>query len=315
MAKIPLIDPTLEAMYKAVEDESASHPSYRRTLGMGNEQECNRRSAYSFRNAKTERFDYASLFRFDDGNTIEDVTIARLKLVPGLEVLDRHPETHRQFTFKDIDGHSKGKMDGIIRGLIQAPVKWHVLEVKGVSEKKLAEFRSIKNKVGEKSALKEWNIVYYKQAQKYMHFSELDRHYCVIGSAGARSYESCRTEYDAAFAIRHIETSRRIIMDNALPDRISKDPQFYLCKQCPFNGICHGAEIPQRDCRNCIHSTPIENGDWFCDRWHKKLDNFEACGAHKFIPDFVPGTPICADDFSITYRMKNGAIFKDGETE
>jgi hypothetical protein len=314
MAKIPLIDPTLEAMYKAIEAEAEAQPSWSRTLGMGNEQECNRRNAYSFRNAKRERFGYDALFRFDDGHNIEDMTIARLKQIPGVTVLDRDPDTFRQFTFKDIDGHSKGKMDGVIHGLYQAPTKWHVLEIKGVSDKKLGEFRAIKNKVGEKNALKEWNIVYYKQAQKYMNYSDLDRHYCVIGSAGGRNYESCRTEYDAAFAIRHIETARRIITDNALPDRISSDPQFYLCKQCTFSGICHGSELPTRDCRNCIHSSPVENGQWFCDRWMKKLENFESCPAHKFIPDFVAGTPIAADDFSVTYRMKNGGIFKDGET-
>lgn len=313
MAKIPLQDPTLLAMYKAVEDESVSHPSYRRTLGMGNEQECNRRSAYSFRNAKTERFDYASLFRFDDGNTIEDVTIARLKLVPGLEVVDRDPITYKQFVFKDVEGHLKGKVDGFITGLLQAPKKKHILEIKGVSDKKLSEFRSIKNSVGEKSALQKWNIVYYKQAQFYMHYANINRHYTVIGSAGARAYDSCRTEYDQSFAIRHIETSRRIIMDNSLPDRISKDPAFYLCKMCPAAAICHGGELPNRDCRTCIHSQPIENGSWHCDRWNKKLEGFEACPTHKYIPDYINGTVIAADDFSISYRLKNGGLFKDGE--
>lgn len=45
----------------------------------------------------------------------------------------------------------------------------------------------------------------------------------------------------------------------------------------------------------------------------KVLDGFEACPTHKFIPDFIAGKPIAADDFSVTYRMNDGSIFKDGE--
>ena len=67
-------------------------------------------------------------------------------------------------------------------------------EVRG-PEKKVAQYT-------EKAALKEWDFQFYVQAQLYMHFFDLTRHYLVCASPGGRDMTSCRTEYNKAFA-RH----------------------------------------------------------------------------------------------------------------
>lgn len=310
-------DPTLDAADRALEAEAAASPYRTRTIAMGQVGgSCQRRAWYNFRWAFRERFNAITLKRFADGHTSEDVIIARLKKVEGIELVDKDPVTGKQFTYIDCDGHAKGKCDGKITGILQAPKKLHVFEAKAVAEKKLAEFRKIKAEVGEKQTLKKWNEEYYGQAQLYMHYEETDRHYCVVASPGVRDWDSCRTEYDPAYALKLKARMVRILRSEYPLDKVSEKPDWFECRMCPMRGICHEGEMPDRNCRTCLHSTPIENGQWQCERWGKTLTPEEqaiGCPAHKLLPPLVPGDIIMATDTAVHYRMGDGSEWIDGE--
>lgn len=321
MADLKLLlqnDPTLEAADRAL-IEAESKKERRQYLGMSQVGDsCKRKTWYSFRWVLRELFDAATIKRFHDGHSSETVQSDRLRMVPGITLETLHPITREQFRYVDHDGHFSGHCDGKITGILQAPKKLHIWEAKSTSEKKLAEFRKIKADLGEKATLKKWNPVYYGQAQLYMHYEGTDRHYLTVSSPGVRDWDSCRTEYDHAAALKLKADAARIIKSDEPLDKISEDKSWFECRYCPYSGICHNDEMPDRSCRVCAHSTPIENGGWHCDRHGKTLTPQEqeaGCVVHKFLPSLVPGVIKSASDNppGITYTMKDGSEWYDGE--
>lgn len=240
MVKIPEYeDPTISALKRAVFDGQFKEKK-RDYLGaslIGNE--CARQVWYSFNHYPREPYSAETLMKFEDGHRTEDLTAHRLRQVAGLE-LWTHDENGNQFGFSMFDGKFKGHCDGVVRGLHQAPKSLHVWECKASGEKKWKEFKAAKQKHGEKGALKAWNNNYYVQAQLYMHFLKIDRHYLTLAYAGGRDYESCRTEYDKAIALAAIDRAEKIIAAQHGPPRLSEKPDYFVCKWCDYKEICHG---------------------------------------------------------------------------
>jgi hypothetical protein len=316
IAPIIAEDPTLKAADRALE-ELAAKERQREYLGMSEVGgSCSRKLWYGFRKAARERFDAATLKRFEDGHRTEDLIIRRLRLLDGITLLDRQADGN-QIGYKDLNGHFSGHLDGDIVGILQAPVTPHVLEVKCVSEKKFNELKKAVAELGEKNALRKWNPVYYTQGMLYCHYHQRSRHYLVVATPGGRDWMGVRSNYDAAHALGAIAKANRIISSQEPPDKLSNDPSYFECRYCYYSGICHRDDMPDRGCRTCLHSTAIENGAWHCARWGKTLtfdEQLAGCQAHKFLPGIVPGEAIAADEKSVTYKLKNGAVWRDGET-
>lgn len=314
MVALPdLVDPTLAAADAALMDAQVRRA--RPYLGMSAlGSECARQLWYGFRWTNQNAFDAPTLKRFADGHATEAVAVARLQAVPGLELHDVDDDG-RQFGFEDLGGHLKGHMDGVALGLIQAPTTWHVVEIKATAEKKLAELRKAVRDVGEKHALKAWNPTYYAQAVLYMHYAQLDRHYLVACTPGARDWFSVRTEADPIEAVRLIERAKSIIATDSPPARIG-GPDFYLCRWCDRSAICHEGAPVDRNCRTCLHATAELEGGWSCARWPGLEPDAElqatGCPHHLFLPGLVPGEQIDATQDSVTYRMPDGSTWVDG---
>lgn len=191
-----------------------------------------------------------------------------------------------------------------------APKTWHIYEGKELSQDKLHSLQTDKSFFGDKNALENWDIELFKRAQIFMHETGTTRHYFVGATCGVKAIETCRTEYQPDKAMKYIAQLDQIVFDNELPDRTHKES---LCGECPFSDICKGNSFAQRDCRNCIHSSPIADGEWICDRWKINMKDFIACPTHKYIPDYVPGKIIEAGADFIKYQLRNGVIFLDSE--
>jgi hypothetical protein len=197
-------------------------------------------------------------------------------------------------------------MDGVILGLHQAPKTWHVLEIKASA--KWQDLDKAKKKVGDKSALREWNPTYYGQAVLYMDYAGLDRHYTVVVSPGARDWTSVRTDADPAWAAVLKAKAERIIFTDTAPDRIG-DATNFVCRRCDFRNICHDGDMAERHCRTCLHSEVLREGGWRCAQFGHELsktDQEAGCAGHRFLPSLVPGEQIDAGPWGVKYRMLNG---------
>lgn len=316
MAPLPQTGcPTLDAADRAL--EAAQEAGRRPYLGMsevGNE--CLRALWYGFRWATAKRFDAATLKRFADGHRSEDVIISYLKLAPGIELLDRDPDTGRQFGCVDHDGHFRGHLDGKIHGVLQAPATWHVFEAKACNEKKIAKLRDLKSSIGEKNALQSWDEVYFVQHQLYMHYTGLTRGYLVAATPGVRDWVSVRTDYQIDVALRHIARAKNVIEAQEPPARSWTDPAWFKCRWCDHAELCHGSAFAQRNCRTCLHSTPVANGEWNCAKHDGNPPTEfqrQGCEDHRFIPGLVPGEQVdAAEDASwVSYNLKDGTNWVD----
>jgi len=317
LSSVLATDPTLAACDAALEAKAAQEKP-RAYLGMSSIGEsCARKTWYRFRFAMREKFDVATLKRFADGHRTEELVIERLRLLDGITLVS-HNKDGSQIGYKDHDGHFSGHLDGDILGILQAPKTKHVLEVKCCSEKKFNELKKAVAELGEKQALKKWNPVYYTQAQCYLAYHNCTRHYLVVATPGGRDWMGVRTEYDAAHAIQAVAKAKHIIQSSEPLDKISNDPSYFECRYCSFSPVCHGGDMPDRSCRTCTHSSPVAQGMWHCQRFGKQLtldEQIAGCPAHIFLKTLVPGEVIDADESSITYKLKSGAIWKDSEVK
>lgn len=324
MVAIPHLDrdPTLEAVDAAIEGQENAQP-FRPYLGMSEDgRECARALFYGFRWCTRKGFDAATIKRFQDGHRAEAIMIERLRAVPGIQLWIEDPEhPGQQIGCVDLGGHFRGHLDGIILGLLQAPKTPHVWEHKSTNEKKQGELVKLKSERGEKNSLSAWDAVYYAQAQLYMHYQGLTRHYLTCDSPGSRTTVSCRTNADPAAAHALIEKARRIITAQEPPARISDRPDWHQCAWCSHRAICHDGRIPEVSCRTCAHATPELDGDarWSCARYGCDL-SLEAqrqsaeCPDHVFIPALLPWPAVDAseDQGWIEYDVGQGRTLRNG---
>lgn len=309
-------DPTLDAVDRAIEQMAALEKP-RPYLGMSEiGEECNRRIWYSFRWIYKWKRKAFLVKCAERGNKAEILQAERLRMVEGVNLITEN-ENGKQFEFIDCNGHFKGHCDGTISGLLQAPVTTHIWEHKEKEEKFINKLRKLKSELDEKSVLREWDPTYYAQAILYMFYKGLTRHYLTATTPGGRETESIRTNEDFAFALQLKAKAQRIIDARNPPEKIG-DAAFFKCKICNYKEVCHQNEMPDRNCRSCLHSTPVEDGAWHCARFGKKLtfdEQLAGCPAQLFIPSLVPGKIISAIETSIKYQMSDGSVWEDSEAK
>jgi hypothetical protein len=293
VAKLPNPpDPTLVAADAAlVANQERRKRDYLGMSAIGDP--CERKLWLSFRHAKSASFDAITLKRFEDGHRTEDVIIARLRAVDGIEIYDRN-EDGKQICARDLGGHFRGHYDFIVRGLLQAPSAWHIGEVK--CSAKIGELEKHKALFGDKNALAAWNETYYAQAQCYMGYENLDRHYLVCTAPGGREWTSVRTDFDPASFIGYKAKAERVIFNDTAPPRIGESTH-WLCRMCDMHGICHDSELPERSCRICVHATPERSGGWTCALGKLLMP----CADHRYNPSMLKRRQIDVQDGSIVY--------------
>ena len=304
-------DPTLLALDEAL--ENAQHREARPYLGAsGIGENCDRKLWMNFRWTKRPFIEAAGIRRIEDGHRGERVLADWLRLVVDLST-EKEPGV--QHSFEDHGGHFRGSCDGLVTGLLQSPDTLHVWECKIVNEQKFKKVSSLKATRGEENALKEWDYIYYAQAQVYMHYFGAKRHYMTVGSPGVRDIVSILTDYSEAEAKRLIEKAKRIIFATRPPSKVSEDPAWHECKFCHLNGLCHNDEMPrQRSCRTCMYSTPMANGTWKCEKHdHLLTVNMQkaGCNDHLFHPDLVPGEQTDYGEGWIEYTLRDGTKWND----
>lgn len=302
-------DPTLQAVDAALEASVERRP--RRYLGMSEiGHPCRRRLWYRFRWCWFDSFDASTLKRFEDGHDQEAKQARRLRLVDGLTLHIVDPVTGEQFDVSDHGGHFQGHLDGAIQGLLQAPKAWHVWEHKSTDEKNATKLDKLKGEKGEKDALESWNETYHAQAQCYMHYTGMERHYLTCSTPGGRRTTSARTNYEPETASVLSGKALSIILAPEPLERLSEKPEYYLCKWCEQAPVCHHGKVPEVSCRTCAHATPELDGDgrWSCARHRKDLTTDEqkaGCSDHVLIPALVPLEMVdaSAERNTVTYQI------------
>lgn len=252
---------------------------------------CDRQLWYIFRWAYNKKHDGRILRLFQRGHNEELIFVEELKSV-GVEIQEYDIETGLQWKIEDCNGHFGGSLDGIATGLLEAPKTPHVVEMKTHSHK---SFTNLKRQ-GVENAKPE----HCAQMQVYMYKTGMKRAFYMAVNKNDDEVYTERVRLDAPFAMRLIAKADRIINAEG-PPATNRTPDFHECKWCDFNHICHAKARPDRNCRTCLHSTPVEEGKWHCQKHQKFLtleEQRERHDCHRFIPSLVPlrQTDLFGDD-------------------
>lgn len=310
----------IDAHYEAERQSDDHYPTLRASEIR---HECERRLWYRFRWAHpAERFSGRMLRLFETGEREESRMLDWLRDI-GCTVLDRDPETDRQWRVTivsgAIGGHLTGSCDARATGIPSAPVVEHVVECKTHNDKSFRELQA----VGVAKAKPQ----HVSQMQVYMHGFGLSRALYLAKNKNDDAIHAERVAYDAGHALALLAKAERIITASAAPPKLHPDPaakMAFVCKTCPAFGVCHGGEMPPmgRNCRTCLHSTACAGSEaaWFCARHKTELsqaDQERGCAHHLYLPDLVPGEQIDASETAetVTYRKRDGSIWVDGGRE
>lgn len=311
MSLIPKQDPTIQAIYDGiVESNKEARREYLGASSIGHS--CARRLWFDFRMVKSQEFTGQQLRLFETGHLEEPRMIDDLRRA-GVKVHDIDPKTGNQFGISYHGGHFRGHTDGEALGIKGQPEVWHLLEFKTHSEK---SFKLLK-----KDGMQKSKPMHYAQMQVYMMGRELMYGYYLAKNKNTDELYGEIVNYNPEAAQTYIDRAHTIIFDSEPSTRVSDNPSWYECKWCHYSDYCHGtgvdlpSELPNVNCRTCIHSTPVDDGTWLCERHDTTLDYKAqriACQSHRFIPNLFPDLEIdSADNDAVFYRGQSGEVYNN----
>lgn len=277
---------------------------------------CDRFLWLSFRWAKNPKHPGQRLRLFERGKREESWVIDDLRKA-GFTVIDIDPKTGEQTMVVFGNGHLGGSLDGMISGLLEAPRTVHVLEIKTHNWKSFARLQ--------KDGVKRAKPEHFTQMQVYMRGLGLERAFYVAVCKDNDGIHTERIELDRKFADAAIARAQAII-DMALPPERKENSEFPPCVYtsqdgtrwpCQFYDLCHNQVMPERNCRTCISATPVDGGEWRCEKFKITVDGVTqraGCVAHLTIPPIVNAqvTDVDFEERRVEYQFADGRQVVDG---
>ena len=226
-------------------------------------EQCFRKLYYKFRWFRKPSFDGRMLRLFNVGHTAEPRFISYLRGI-GFKVKE-FSDDGKQFRISGCKGHYGGSLDA----QVEAPERYN-LETGLVL---LGEFKT--NNTGKGySAVAEQDLA----KAKPKHYAQM----CQYGEKYGFKYGlymiENKNDSDITFRIVELDwnygkalerKAEEIIFAQEPPPRIAENESFFDCKYCDdFKGICHHGEKPDKNCRTCRHSWPVDDAQWKCTRFN-----------------------------------------------
>lgn len=269
-------------------------------------QECPRAIYYNFHWATKSAFEGRLLRLFNRGHLEEARFIACLLMI-GCEVYQQDA-AGKQYRISFADGHAGGSGDGVAIGVPDLPQQTAALcEFKTHGEKSFVELAG---------KLPEWRA-HLKDPQrnpftgkgvreaKFEHYVQMQLYMRKMGIAAALYVAVNKNTDDLYAEIITLDTSigdqflvrgEKIVYATHPPERISNSPGFFKCRFCDHLPVCQLKKDPDKNCRTCAHSRPVQ-GDGKTGQWHcAKFDNMipketqlVGCKEHEFASHY--GTP------------------------
>lgn len=231
---------------------------------------CLRHAWYAFRWAWLTKHKGRLLRLFSRGHD-EEPRIKKWLEIAGHTVVDRHPETGKQFKFTDHNGHFSGSNDGFVspEGRLPLPKDkgWGNLEDKTHSDSSFGQLVE-KGIVSSK-------LVHYVQAQVYMKYFRTQWTLYFPVNKNDDDIEPQIIWYKPEVADYHSDNAKQVIEANAPPPRVSENSSWWICKMCDYHEICHHDKEPKRTCRMCAYASPVEDGQWRCGMYGQIIPSRE----------------------------------------
>lgn len=249
----------------SIEEYPARHREHLGVSIIGDK--CSRKLFYTFRWCKLTQAEPRMRRLWARGHSEEEKFRVILQYM-GFFVREIDPLTNRQYKFSKINGHYGGSSDSL------ALMPWFRDEANRI----LVEFKTHNNKsfnklkgdwdAGKRPAFKVSKPLHYDQMSCYgREFSTRYGLYCAVNKDNDEIFFEL-VELDWGRAIE-LENKADSIIQARLPlPKFSENPSTFECQYCDFQDICHNGEVVDENCRSCKFSSPVEKGEWKCNRWN-----------------------------------------------
>ncbi len=246
--------------------------------------DCSRYLWYVFRWVKAEKFDARMLRLFQRGH-LEELRFVEYLRGAGWEVSTRpQPGSYAQHRVSAVMGHFGGSLDGLGRPPDDCPIP---LAIERDPEAFLLEFKT-SGTGASFSGMLEKGV----RRSKPRHWAQMNvygalwplRHAVYLMTN--KNDDDMHVEVvslDRDYGNELVGKAHSIIMSQEPPNRIAQTPAFHTCKFCEFKGVCFDGETPERNCRSCKFARPVEDAQWYCDKFNGVIPNDylkEGCGNH-----------------------------------
>lgn len=268
--------------------------------------DCDRHLWLSFRWAQAPNHDGKQLRLFERGKREEEWIIEDLRAA-GLTVRNRDDDGAQFRVTLGTTGHAGGSMDGII-------------EIDGVEY--LAEIKTHNGKSFDRlveKGVRQAKPEHFAQMQAYMADAGLGAAvYIAVCKDDDRMYVEI-VDSDVTFALRLAKRADAIVRATEPPPReldAQHPPCLYTSADgklwpCQHYALCHGAALPERNCRTCAYSETRDGGEWHCLRFGEQLDSSkqrEGCAAWVPIPATINAQVVDATEDWVKFQFGDGKV-------
>lgn len=185
---------------------------------------CQRSIWYEYHGGKKKPFNARQLRTFSIGKRLEGLVMEQLRML-GIIVHDTPSTLYCQ-------DEDNPLFQGNIDCLIEINGQLIIVEIKTAKDKSFKTFVE--------KGLKEWNIGYYSQVQAYMGMKKIESAYLIALNKDTSELHDEYVLYDEIFYHELRAKAIHIIEAREPPERLNKNPMFYICSMCNFKEICHG---------------------------------------------------------------------------
>ena len=217
--------------------------------------ECSRELWYSFHWATRKKFEGRMLRLFNRGHLEEPRFIALFKMI-GCDFW-QVDANGKQFRITGHKGHFGGSMDGVVRGIPDMPDIPMLAEFKTHGEKSFIKLQE-SGVMGAK-----WE--HFIQMQVYMGKNGLT--WAIYGAVN-KNTDALHLElvqFDQVQYDRYLARAVMVIDSRDPPPKINNSPGWFKCKMCDQAPVCHGKDLPDRNCRTCKWVDVDDNARWICN--------------------------------------------------
>jgi len=217
--------------------------------------DCPRELWYSFRWYTRTRHTGRMVRLFNRGHLEEARFVSLLQMI-GCETW-QHDDNGKQFRMGGHNGHFGGSLDGVVRGIPDMPT------VAALNEFKTHGDKSFKKLVDE--GCRGAKFEHFVQQQMYMGAFALPVSLYLAVNKNDDDLYAELIHFDPEVHRYHFERAGRIVSAMEPPARVNPSPGWWRCKFCDHIKVCHYKGNPNRSCRSCLWSRPVEDGKWFCE--------------------------------------------------
>lgn len=244
--------------------------------------ECPRAIWFNFHWATKSNFGGRILRLFNRGH-LEEARFIALLLMIGCDVYQQDADG-KQYRVSHAEGHFGGSGDGVALHCPDLPAGTPaVTEFKTHGEKSFIELAGKLEDWRKHLAdptrhpftgkgVREAKFEHYVQMNVYMRKMGLPAALYMAVNKNTDDIYAEVLPLDATIADQFLDRGDKLVWMKDAPEKISSSSGFFKCRFCDHRPVCHLGAVPDRNCRTCVCSEPVEGGKWACNNEHRRTE-------------------------------------------